>query len=189
MNETAPPPSPAETSGSAAAARSEPTLPPTRRASAGLRFARVLLGSPWRNPRRFLAIVALLALTGIGLWVAGRYLWAGHHLRAARAAVERYHNDEAEQHLRVCLRVWPKDPEVLLLASRTARRRAAYVEAQRFLDRYRDVRGRDDDFVLEQLLLWAERGEVNAGGDFLPARIRDDHPTAPLIWEALTRGF
>src|SRR4051812_20191274 len=125
MNETAPPPLPTEPSGSAVVVRSELPLPPARRGSAGLRFAAVLLGSPWRKPRRSLAIVTLLTLTGLGLWVAGRYLWAGHHLRAARAAVARYHNAEAEQHLRACLSVWPKDPEVLLLAARTARRQAA----------------------------------------------------------------
>src|SRR5947209_2647050 len=117
MNEAAPPPLPAETSGPAVAARSEPSLPLARHGSAGLRFARVLLDSLWRNPRRSLAIVALLALTGLGLWVTGHYLWAGYHLRAARSAVARYHNAEAEKHLRACLKVWPKDPEVLLLAA------------------------------------------------------------------------
>src|SRR5438552_817228 len=122
MNETSPPPWLAETSGSAVAARSALPLPPVRRRSSRLRWARVLFGSLWRNPLRCLAIVALLALTGLGLWVAGRHLWAGYHLRAARAAVARYHNAEAEQHLRACLSVWPKDPEVLLLAARTARR-------------------------------------------------------------------
>src|SRR5947208_15665792 len=189
MNETAPPPLPAATSGPAAAVRSALPLPSARRGSAGLRFVRVLLGSPWRNPRRSLAIVAVLALTGLGLWVAGRYPWAGHHLRAARAAVARYHNAEAEQHLRACLSVWPKDPEVLLLAARTARRQAAYTQAQRFLERRHAVRGSDDDFVLEQLLLWAERGNPEAGGEFLPSRLRHDPAAAPLICEALARGF
>ncbi|MBI1918421.1 MAG: tetratricopeptide repeat protein [Planctomycetes bacterium] len=190
MNETAPLPSPAETSGSAAAARSEPSLPLARRGWAGLRFARVLFGYPLRNPRRCLAILALLALTGLGSWVAGRYLWAGHHLRAARPAVACYHNAEAEQHLRACLRVWPKDPEVLLLAARTARRQAAYTLAQRFLERRHAVTGSDDDdFVLEQLLLWAERGNPEAGGAFLASRVREDPAAAPLIWEALARGF
>src|SRR5260370_10191313 len=80
-----------------------------------------VLGYPLRKPLRCLAIVVLLALTALGLTVAGRHLWTGHHLRAARSAAERYHNAEAEQHLRECLKVWPRDPEALLLAARTAR--------------------------------------------------------------------
>ncbi len=147
MNETAPVPLLTETSGSAAAARSALPLPPARRSCTSLRFARVLFGSLWRNPRRCLAIVVLLALTGLGLWLA------------------------------------------LLLAARTARRQAAYTQAQRFLDRRHAVRGSDDDFVLEQLLLWAEQGNPEAGGEFLPSRAREDPATAPLIWEALARGF
>ena len=91
MNETALPPSPAELFKSAAA-RSEPAPAPARRPSSVLRFLRAVLGYRLRNPLRCLAIAFLLALTGLGLWVAGRYLWAGHHLRAARSAAERYHN-------------------------------------------------------------------------------------------------
>jgi tetratricopeptide (TPR) repeat protein len=204
MNETAPstPPAPlaaddlsvgqqvaGEVSGTMTL-RSDPTPPsPSRRTGRLFGTLRHFLGYPLRDPGRFLAIVALLALIGLGLGVVGRYLWAGHHLRAARVAVERYHHTEAEEHLRVCLRVWPNDPEVLLLAARTARRRGAYPQADRFLEGYRAVRGSDDDFVLEQLLLWAERGQVDAGRDFLRSRVREDHPTAPLIWEALARGF
>jgi tetratricopeptide (TPR) repeat protein len=154
------------------------------------RVVLVVLGYPLHNPRRCLAVLLLLALTGFGGWVAGRYLWAGHHLRAARSAAERYHSAEAEQHLRECLKVWPRDPEVLLLAARTARRQAAYTQAQRFLERRRVVRGSDDDdFVLEQLLLWTEQGNVEAGREFLASRLREDSATAPLIWEALARGL
>src|SRR5262245_42932662 len=204
MNETAPssPPAPlaaddlaagrqvaGEASGTVTL-RSEPAPPsPSRRTGRLSGSLRHFLGYPLRNPGRFLAIVALLTLTGLGLGVVGRYLWAGHHLRAARVAVERYHHAEAEEHLRVCLRVWPNDPEVLLLAARTARRRGAYPQADRFLEGYRAVRGSDDDFVLEQLLLWVERGKMDAGRDFLVSRVREGHPTAPLIWEALIRGF
>src|SRR5262249_58112657 len=69
------------------------------------------------------------------------------------------------------------------------RRGGDYPQADRFLEGYRAVRGTDDDFVLEQLLLWVERGKMDAGRDFLLSRVREGHPTAPLIWEALIRGF
>src|SRR5262249_46873618 len=148
-----------------------------------------VLRYPLRNPLRCLAIVLLLGLTAWGLTVAGHYPWAGYHLRAARAAAERYHNAEAEQHLRACLKLWPKDPDVLLLAARTARRQAAYTQAQRFLERRRSVTGPDDDFMLEQFLLWAERGDLEAGSEFLAVRLREDAAAAPLIREALARGL
>src|SRR5262245_61711256 len=67
--------------------RSELTPPsPSPRPGRLFGSLRHFLGYPLRSPGRFLAIVALLALIGLGLGVAGRYLWAGHHLRAARVA-------------------------------------------------------------------------------------------------------
>jgi len=53
---------------------------------------------------------------------AAPQLRAWYHLRAARRALARYHNPQAIRHLQACLRVWPADADVLLLAARAARR-------------------------------------------------------------------
>src|SRR5207245_933342 len=51
------------------------------------------------------------------------------------------------------------------------------------------VCGPDDDFVLEQRLLWAEQGQLDEGMPFFLARLRENHPAAPLIAEAVARGL
>jgi tetratricopeptide (TPR) repeat protein len=142
-----------------------------------------------RRRWRLLAVVALLALVGVGAWLIGVHLWANYHLRAARAALERYHDDEARRHLEACLKVWPRNPDVLLLMARAARRGSAYDVADGILDRYQEVRGSDDDLVLERMLLRAERGQLSEVSDFCQARLEQDHPAAPLVFEALTRGL
>ena len=142
-----------------------------------------------RRRWRLLAVAALLALIGVGAGLIGVYLWANHHLRAARAALERYHDGEARQHIEACLKVWPRNPDVLLLSARLARRGGTYELADHFLDRYQAERGSDDDLVLERMLLRTERGQFDEVSDFCQARIEQDHPTAPLVFEAVTRGL
>ncbi|CAN0493336.1 unnamed protein product, partial [Phaeothamnion confervicola] len=81
---------------------------------------------------------------------------AWQHYRAARAAVERCHTAQAVRHLRLCREAWPRDPEVLLLAARAARRAGVYGDTERLLAMYQQERGRDAALALEQLLLDAE---------------------------------
>jgi len=132
----------------------------------------------------------LLALIGIGAGMVSIHLQAWHHRRAARAALERYHTREAVTHLQATLAVWPRDPEALLLAARTARRAGALDEADRSLDRYQDVRGPEDEaLLLERVLVRVERGELDSVSNFCRARIERDDPATPLILEALARGY
>ena len=142
-----------------------------------------------RHPGRSLAIALLLLLIGAGTGMAGMYLWGAYHLRAARAALEHYHNDEAMRHLRVCLAIRPHDPEALLLAARAARRANNLDDADLLLDRYQAERGKDDeDLFLERVLVRVQRGELDSVSNYCQSLIEQDHPATPLILEALAQG-
>jgi tetratricopeptide (TPR) repeat protein len=144
-------------------------------------------------PRRLglaLALLVLLGLTAFGAWVAGINLWAGYHFRAARHAIDHYHDTEAIAHLEACLTVWPHDPETLLLAARAARRLGDFARAESFQIQYRDACGvEDNDLMLEDLLLLAQRGEVDTVRRSCRTLVEDDHPQAPLVLEAMTNGY
>jgi tetratricopeptide (TPR) repeat protein len=171
-----------------------PPAPPTPAAVAPARargVARLLLAAlraSIRHPGRSLAVVALLTAIGMGLGLASVQVWAAYQFRAARRDLERYHTAEAGDHFASCLRVWPNDPEVLLLASRAARRAGLFAEAEELLGRYQEVRGRDDNVVLERALLTAEHGEIDDVLKFCRAKVEANDPASPLILEALARG-
>jgi tetratricopeptide (TPR) repeat protein len=131
----------------------------------------------------------LLALIGFGVFLFGRNLWAWYQFRSGRAALEKYHDVEARDHLRASLRVWPRDPETLLLAARAARRLGLFLEAEDLLKRYRQARGEDDDLTLEELLLQAERGDLDSIRDTLQTLLDQNDANAPLILEAQARGY
>jgi tetratricopeptide (TPR) repeat protein len=143
-----------------------------------------------RHPGRSLGIAILVLLIAAIAGMAITYLWATYHLSAARAALERYHTNEALPHLRACMSIWSRDPETLLLAARAARRIGAFDEIDRYLDQYQALRGTDDEtLVIERVLVRAERGELDRVGQFCQALVKQDHPATPLILEALSRGY
>jgi tetratricopeptide (TPR) repeat protein len=150
--------------------------------------ARAVLVRLLRRRGYLLGAGALLALVAAGLALACSQAWAWYHLRAARAAVAQYHNPQAVRHLKVCLRTWPNDPEVLLLAARAARRALVYGDAEISLEKYQKVRGLDEAGSLELLLLSAER-DVDSVADECGRRVREDRPEAPLVLEAVSRGY
>lgn len=159
-----------------------------------------LLASPAARPRRWTRWLPpaapkrrwvagiLLVLTALALYTASPHLIAWYHFRAARSELQRYHNPQAIRYLRLCRQTWPRDPEVLLLAARAARRARVYGDCERLLWMYRDLRGRDDALALEQLLLAAER-RVDEVADQCWQHIEDRRSDAPLLLEALTRGY
>ncbi len=142
-----------------------------------------------RRPARALAIVGLLAVIGLGCGIAGAYLWADYHVRAARAELDRYHTSKAIEHLKASLRVWPHDAETLILAARASRRAGAFDEAARCLERCPPSHGKmEADLVLERALLRMERGELDGAN-----RVRDDalkrgDPALSLVLEAWAKG-
>ena len=144
---------------------------------------RVLLRSP-----HLWAAVLLLGLVVAGLVLAVPRLRAWQNYRAARADLEHYHNRQAIDHLQVCLRYWPDDPDVLLLTARAARRAGIYGDAERSLAKYQQVRGLDEAGSFEQLLLSAELS-VDKVADACRGYVEKNHPDAPLVLEALARGY
>jgi tetratricopeptide (TPR) repeat protein len=142
-----------------------------------------------RHPSRGLAVALLLLLIGGGTGMAGMYLWGAYHLRAARAALERYHNNEAMWHLQACLAVRPHDAEAILLAARAARRANNLDEADRILDQYQVERGKDDeDLFLERVLVRVQRGEIDSVSNYCQTLIEKNDPATPLVLESLARG-
>jgi tetratricopeptide (TPR) repeat protein len=139
---------------------------------------------------RFRLVILLLLLSsmaGAGV-VARPHVRAWHHRRAARLEVQRYHTAQAIHHLLICRDIWPRDPETLLLAARAARRIQIYGDAERLLRIYRDVRGGDEAYTFEQLLLAAER-RVDEVSEQCWKGIEDGRFDAPLLMEALTHGY
>jgi tetratricopeptide (TPR) repeat protein len=134
-----------------------------------------------------LAVVILLVLLGAGAVVATPHLRAWHHLRVARSELQRWHNAQAIRHLKICMEVWPHDPNVLLLAARSSRRARSYTDAERLLEMYRQERGLDEASSFEQLLLSAGRGKEQVMNTCW-RYVEQGHPDAPLILEALTFG-
>jgi tetratricopeptide (TPR) repeat protein len=144
---------------------------------------------PIRHPLRSLAIGTLLSLIALGLWMGYVHLSAFLDRRQARMAMERYHTDEAYPHLRDVRKIWPRDPETLLLAARGARRKGFFDQADDFLNQYQEVRGNDDpDLVLERVLLRLERGELDSVSKYCQTLVERDDPAAPLILEASAKG-
>jgi tetratricopeptide (TPR) repeat protein len=151
--------------------------------------AAAALGRHFRRRWRPWAALGLLAVAAAGLLPAVPQWRAWRELRAGRAELERYHNPQAVRHLQAAMHVWPNDPDVLLLAARAARRAGSYEEADRCLDKYQQARGLDDALGLERLLLTAERSGAEATMALCRRRVEDNDPNAPLILEAVTRGF
>jgi tetratricopeptide (TPR) repeat protein len=132
--------------------------------------------------------VVLVGLAVAALIAARPYLRAGYHLRRARSELQRYHNPQAIRHLHICRQTWPRDPEVLLLAARAARRARVYADTERLLRMYHEARGRDEAFTFEEMLLAAET-RLEQVADRCWSQVEAGHADAPLILEALTRGY
>jgi tetratricopeptide (TPR) repeat protein len=137
---------------------------------------------------RFWVFVVLLGLISGGVALGVPHVRAWYHFRAAKSDLQRYHNPQAVRHLQACLRVWPDDPDVLILSARATRRARSYGEAERFLEKYQKARGLDDAYSLEQLLLSAER-DVEQVAAVCRRRVEQDDPDSSLILEALARGY
>jgi tetratricopeptide (TPR) repeat protein len=165
-----------------------PQATDAKKATCRSRPLRAIIGGLCRNRRVFVALGLLLALAATAVALYGRQAVAWYHFRAAKSAIQAYHNPQAIRHLQASLLVWPNDPDVLLLAARAARRARAYDECELALNKYRQVRGLDEAYSFEQLLLTAER-DVDQVAAVCRRHVEQGHPDAPLILEALTRGY
>src|SRR6266446_1842394 len=104
---------------------------------------RSALGRLLRRPLLLLGL--LLGLGGVAL--AGVHGWAWYHFLSGRAALERYHSEEARDHFDACLKVWPGSAETYLLASRAARRADDYESADRHLRECQRLHGKATEEV------------------------------------------
>lgn len=142
----------------------------------------------FRLVRRWWMLLVLVSLLAVGGVVARPHVRAWHHRRAARLELQRYHTSEAIHHLLICRDIWPRDAETLLLSARAARRAQVYGDAERLLHIYREVRGRDQAYTFEQLLLAAE-SRVDEVSEACWKGLEEGRYDAPLLMEALTTGY
>jgi tetratricopeptide (TPR) repeat protein len=138
-----------------------------------------------------LLAVGVLALLAAGGAVAGKYLRANSHLRAARQALEGNDIPAAREHLAECLKVWPARADVRFLAARAARRAGALDEAEQHLIACENSPAVSaDDLRLENSMLDAQRGKLTGAVEgYLRGQLDHKHPDTPLILEALAQGY
>ncbi|HEY7329008.1 MAG TPA: tetratricopeptide repeat protein [Gemmataceae bacterium] len=146
-----------------------------------------LLTQAVRRWRWIVSVFLVALMAGVGVWVSP-HVRAWHHRRAARAEVLHYHNSQAIHHLLLCRAIWPRDPEALLLSARAARRAQVYGDSDLLLRMYRDVRGRDEAYTFEHLLLTAE-SHVDEVSETCWKCVEEGRFDGPLLMEALTRGY
>jgi len=143
-----------------------------------------------RFARRWRTALVLAILVGAAI-PAAYNLWGWWHWTQARSALERYHSEPAQEHLRVCRKVWPGSVQVYLLSARAARRQSEFEAADEYL-RTAEQLGlpAPDEVVLERALLRAAAGDLpEQVEEYLLSRAERDPITAPLIWEALATGY
>jgi predicted Zn-dependent protease len=146
-------------------------------------------GRQGRRTSRWSLVAALLALIGLGGYFSGWHLWAFHHSRSARRALQRYDLPRARAHLSLCLEVWPTSAQTHFLAARTARRAGDTEDAERHLNGASRLGWPEGAIDLERALLQAQRGELaKVEANLLPIS-REDTDEAPLVLEALAQGY
>jgi tetratricopeptide (TPR) repeat protein len=147
-----------------------------------------LISFPRRHPARAAAALALAVLLALVVRAGVRSWQARQHRRAAEAELARSNFEEAAAELAECLRLRP-GAGLRLLAARTARRAGRLDEAEDHLDAYDGlVTKATPEGALERRLLRAQRGELDAVGDYLSSCLDAHHPDSNLILEALALG-
>jgi tetratricopeptide (TPR) repeat protein len=139
------------------------------------------------RPRTAVAVLALVILVGTGATLYGYalYRWFG-----ARSAVEEGRPAEARAGLEFCLSVWPRSPEVHLLAARAARLDGDIPRAEEHLKRCMQLqRVAGEDIQLEYLLLRVQTGEEDEVTPDLLRLVDAKHPQTPVILETISRAY
>jgi tetratricopeptide (TPR) repeat protein len=145
---------------------------------------------PFRAGRSRWIWLVLAVLLASGAALGSRYLWAWHHLRAAEAALERYHAEEARRHLECYLKVWPESVRGQLSAARAARRLGDAEAAERHLRTCRRLQpGKSEEIDLEWALLQVALGDLDENRAYVLARVQRRPAETPLVLEALAEGY
>ena len=132
----------------------------------------------------FLAVGSIPAGSWGWHWYRARGQW-----RAAEAAIARYDLEEAAAHLDSYLEDRPEEVRGWFLAARTARRLDRMAEASRRLERCQQLGGVTDSTLLEWDLQRVQGGAAGEIAVRLRKTIDPDHPDAPLVLEALAKGY
>ena len=140
--------------------------------------------------RRLWAPAALLLVAVLYLgWRGGSALWVRSEWARAERAIAEYDFAEGRRSLDRCLSVRPNDPDLRLLAARTARRDGDLEAARRHLDAYRvAVRESSPAITLERQLIAAQQGRVHSVVRELIEALDVRHPQSEQICESLAMG-
>ncbi len=140
-----------------------------------------------RRRPRVAAVVVLLAMTTATVvgWAYARHQW-----QAAREALAADRPQDARARLTIPLFVWRWNPEVHVLAARSARMSGDLPAAEAHLKRSLQLAGGATEAVqLEFLLLRVQTGEVDAVAPALIDAADRGHAEAPLILNTLAVAY
>jgi tetratricopeptide (TPR) repeat protein len=131
----------------------------------------------------------LLLLIVLGAWQVYAYVQAEDHIRKAEQALRIPRYREAYTHLNAALRFRPRSAHLHILAGRTARQVGEFALAQRHLGHARRCQNSvTEELQLEEAMLQAQLGEVDATSEILAPYIVANRPEAPLVLEAMAAG-
>jgi predicted Zn-dependent protease len=146
-------------------------------------LGRVIRRRPWTT----CLVLTFLLLAGTA---AGLYGYALHEWHAARRALAEDRTRDARASLDFCLRVWPRSPEVLVLAARAARLDGDFEGADAHLRQcMRLESGATEATQLEYLLMRAQTGDEEAVEPTLRGLADNHHPETALIAETLAAAY
>lgn len=132
-------------------------------------------------------------MTCFALVLAAGWVWqfqnAHHQWQLAQAALEQHDLDSTLEHLVRYLKDRPNDPAAWFLTGRTARRLEHYSQSEECLTRCQQIGGVTEATRLEWDLFRVQQGDLGDTHLRLRATISPQHPDAPLVLEALARGY
>lgn len=140
-----------------------------------------------RCPKTTLLVlfVFLLLLAG-----GGGYAYALHEWHAAQEAVKDMQTAQAQKHLELCLRVWPRSPQVHLLAARVARWNEDFESAEAHLQQCLKLQhGATEATQIEFMLLRAQMGDEDEVAPSLFKYVDAKHPETSTILDTLARAY
>jgi tetratricopeptide (TPR) repeat protein len=163
----------------------------------GFRYHRRVMNPVFPPPARRVRhlymrqLAALLLAVGVGLSgvAPAAYQDEGIELKAARQAIERREFTKALDLLAKALKVSPENADLHFLMARTARRAAAFKEAQHHIDECVRLKGSAEAIALERKILQAQVGELDDVEKPLQALVKKGHTDAGLILEALSQVY
>lgn len=136
------------------------------------------------------AILFLLVVLLVGGVVGGGYAYGFQQWKAAEAAMEERRLEDAREHLKVCLFLWPRSEAVHLLAARAARWDGDFPGAEAQLNKCKSISHEASDAVqLEFLLLRVQTGQVDEVAPALINLVEQKRPESATILETLAQAY